>query len=94
MVKGHRRKFNKVGNDLAYLIPNDEVIKRLEKTKYMRINMVESLNWKVQYKAVQSKFKRGISSLRKLKNILPRRKLEQVYKALFDNSHLCYGDII
>ena len=35
----------------------------------------------------------GESSLRKLKNILPQRKLDQVYKALFER-HLRYGNIV
>ena len=52
-----------------------------------------SLNWEEQYKTCKNKLKGGISSLRKLKDILPQRKLEQVYKALFE-SHLCYGDIV
>ena len=42
---------------------------------------------------MKNKLKGGISSLRKLKDILPQRKLEQVYKALFE-SHLRYGDIV
>ena len=42
---------------------------------------------------MKNKLKGGISSLRKLKDILPQRKLEQVYKALFE-SHFRYGDIV
>ena len=57
------------------------------------INIDESLNWEKQYKTVKNKLKGGISCLRKLKDILPQRKLEQVYKALFE-SHLRYGDIV
>ena len=56
-------------------------------------NIDESINWEKQYKTVKNKLKGGISSLRKLKDILPQRKLEQVYKALFE-SHLRYGDIV
>ena len=73
MVVGHRRKLNRVG----------------EKIKYLGINMHKSLNWEEQYKTVKNKLKRGISSLRKLKDLLPQRKLNQVYKALFE-SHLRY----
>ena len=83
MVIGHRRQLNKIGNDLPDLVLNNEVIKRLDKTRYLGINIDESLNWKEQYKAIQNKLKGGLSSLRKLKNILPQRKLDQVYKALF-----------
>ena len=42
---------------------------------------------------MKNKLKKGISSLRKLKEILPQRKLEQVYKAIFE-SHLRNGDIV
>ena len=59
----------------------------------MGINIDESLNWEEQYKTGKNKLKEGISSLRKLKDILPQRKREQVYKALFE-SHLRYGDIV
>ena len=44
-------------------------------------------------KRYQNKLKGGLSSLRKLKNILPQRKLDQVYKALFE-SHLRCGNIV
>ena len=42
---------------------------------------------------VKNKFKGGISSLRKLKEILPQRKLEKIYKALCKR-HLRYGNIV
>ena len=93
MVIGHRRKLNRVGIELSNLVLNDAVINRVEKIKYLGINIDESLNWEKQYKTVKNKLKGGISSLRKLKDILPQRKLEQVYKALFE-SHLRYGDIV
>ena len=93
MVIGHRRKLNRVGNELSNLVLNIAVIKRAEKIKYVGINIDESLNWEKQYKTVKNKLKGGISSLRKLKDILPQRKLEQVYKALFE-SHLRSGDIV
>ena len=93
MVIGHRRKLNRVGNELSNLVLIDAVIKRVEKIKYLGINIDESLNWEKQYNTVKNKLKGGISSLRKLKDILPQRKLEQVYKAFFE-SHLRYGDIV
>ena len=70
-----------------------KLLKWVEKIKYLGINIDESLNWEEQYKTVKNKFKGGISSLRKLKDILPQIKLEQVYKALFE-SHLRYDDIV
>ena len=93
MVIGHRRKLNRVGDNLPHLFLNDQVIKRAEKAKYLGISVDESLNWKEPYKTVKNTLKGGINTLRKLKSILPQRKLEQVYKALFE-SHLCYGDIV
>ena len=68
MVIGHRRQLNEIGNDLPDLVLNDEIIKRVDKTKHLGINIDESLSWKEQYKAVKNKLKRGLSSLRKLKN--------------------------
>ena len=80
MVVGHRRKLNRVGDELPNLVLNNEVIKRVEKINYLLINIDESLNREAQYKTVKNKLKGGISSLRKLKGILPQRKLEQVNK--------------
>ena len=93
VVIGHRRQLYRVGNDLPDLVLNNEVIKRAGKTKYLGINIDESLSWKEQYKTIKNKLKGDLSSLRKLKNILPQRKLYQVYKALFEN-HLRYGNIV
>ena len=93
MVIGHGRQLNKIGNDLVDLVLNNKVIKRVDKTKYLGIIIDESLHWKEQYKAIKNKLKGCLSSLRKLKIILPQRKLDQVYKALFE-SHLRYGNIV
>jgi len=93
MVIGHRRQLNRVDDDLPDLVLNNEIIKRVDKAKYLGINIDESLNWKEQYKTIKNKLKGGLSSLRKLKTILPQKKLDQVYKALFE-SHLRYGDIV
>ena len=94
IVVGHRRKLNRVGDELPHLDFNSEAIKRVEKIKYLGINIDESLNWDEQYKTVKNKLKGVISSLRKLKDILPQRKLEQVYKAALFESHLRYGNIV
>ena len=93
MVIGHRRQLYRVGNDLPDLVLNNEVIKRAGKAKYLGINIDEIFRWKEQYKTIKNKLKGDLSSLRKLKNILPQRKLDQVYKALFEN-HLRYGNIV
>ena len=65
----------------------------LNNSKSEEINIDESLNWKEQYKTIKNKLKRGLSSLRKLKNILPQRKLDHVYKVIFEN-HFCYDNIV
>ena len=57
MVIGHRRQLNKISNDFPDLVLNNEVIKRVDKTKYLGINIDESLNWKEQYKAIKNKLK-------------------------------------
>ena len=46
MVIGHRRQLNKIGNDLPDLVLNNEIIQRIDKTKYLGIIIDESLNWK------------------------------------------------
>ena len=53
--------------------------------------MDENLTWNEQCKILKGKIKNAILSLRKLKNILPQTKLDQVYKALLE-SHLRYSD--
>ena len=53
--------------------------------------MDENLTWNDQYKIIKGKIKNALSSLRKLKNILPQTKLDQVYEALLE-SHLRYSD--
>ena len=57
-------------------------------------NMLQyTLSWKEQYKAIKNKRKRGLNSFRKPKNILSQRRLELVYKAIFEG-HLRYGNIV
>ena len=63
-------------------------------TRGRRLDIVdEGLNWKYQYKSLLGKLAGGLSSLKKLKDILPQSKLCDVYRALFE-SHLRYGDVI
>ena len=44
MIVGHRRKLNRLSNELSNLVVNNEVIKWVEKIKYLGINIDESLN--------------------------------------------------
>ena len=53
----------------------------------------ENLNWDDQFKAVKSKICGGLTSLKKLKNILPQSTLGSVYYAIAEN-HLSYVDVI
>ena len=66
MVVGHRRKLNRVHNEVPNLVLNNEVIKRIEKIKYLGININESLNWEEQYKTVKNKLKGGNKLLEKV----------------------------
>ena len=75
MIVGHRRKLNRVSDELPKFFLNNKVIKRVEKIKYLGINIDESLIWEEQYKTVKNNFKGGKSFLRKLEDILPQRKL-------------------
>ena len=59
MVIGYRRKLNRVGDELTNLVPKNEVIKRLEKIKYLLITINERLNCGEQYKTVKKKLKGG-----------------------------------
>ena len=65
MVVGHRRKLNRVGDELPNFVLNNEAIERVEKTKYLCINIDESLNWEEQYKTVKNKLKWGHNLLEK-----------------------------
>ena len=66
---------------------NGEKIQKAPDVKYLGVNIDENLFWNKQYKRLKCTLIRGLSSLRKLKNILPQWKLDQVYRALFE-SHL------
>ena len=54
MVIGHRQLLNQTGNDLPDLVLNNEVMKRVDKIKYLGIIIDESLNWKEQHKAIKN----------------------------------------
>ena len=68
MIIGHKRQLNRVDGDLPDLVLNNEVIKRVDKTKYLGIYIDQILNWIEQYKTMKSKLKGGLGSLRKLKH--------------------------
>ena len=66
IVVGHRRKLNWVGDELPNLVLNNEVIKKVEKIKYLVSNIAESLNWEEQYRTVKKKPQRENKVLEKL----------------------------
>ena len=76
MVLGRTTKLNRVGNELSNLVLNNEVFKRVKEIKYLGVNIDESLTWEEQFETAKNNLKGGISSLRKLKDILSQRKLE------------------
>ncbi len=92
MIIGNAKQLRQVGDNTSCEI-NGEDLSRVHKTKYLGIQIDESLNWDAQYKVVKKKLKAGLASLRKLRDILPQSKLAQVYKALFE-SHLRYANAI
>ena len=88
MIIGHKRQLNRIQNPIHLDIGGEE-LKRVHEVKYLGVSVDESLSWTTQYKKLKSKLKNGLSSIRKLKNILPQTKLDQVYRALLE-SHLRY----
>ena len=48
--------------------------------------------WEEQFKTVREKVHRGLTSLKKLKNILPQSQLSNAYRALVE-SHMQYADV-
>ena len=75
-------------DDLPPLKLNDSEIKRVGKVKSLSVIVDEGLKWKNQFKSSTGKLA-GLSSLKKLQNVLPQSKLCDVYRALFE-SHLRY----
>ena len=79
--------------ELREIEVNLKKIGRISKTKYLGLNVDETLSWKDHYKKVKAMVKSGLSAIRKLKDILPQSKLAAVYRAVIE-SHLRYGKII
>ena len=84
MVVGHKRQT--ISEPIEIKI-NEEPIKRVQTVKYLGTMVDENLTWNEQYKKLKGKIKSALSSLQKLRNILPQSKLDQVYRALLE-SHL------
>ena len=89
---GHPRRTDKV-EVRETLRLNGSDIKRVKKTKSLGVIVYEGLNWEEQFKTVKGKVHGGLTSLKKLKNILPQSQLSNVYRALVE-SHMRYADVI
>ena len=99
LTVAHKRQLNVI-HEPVQLKVHQKPIRRVKKVKYLGIMVDESLRWNEQYNSVKCKVKCGLSSICKLKDILPKTKLkifypktklEQVYIALVE-SHLRYGN--
>ena len=80
MVISHSVQQNNL-KELREIAVNLDKIGRFTKKKYLTLNIDDNLSWKDQYKKVKTNFKSGLSSIRKLKDILPQSKLAAVYRA-------------
>ena len=83
MIIGHKRQLTRIQNPIRLGISGEEV-QRVHEVKYVGVSVDEGLSWTTQYKKLKSKLKSGLSSIRKLKNILPQTKLDQVYRPLLN----------
>ena len=92
MIIGHSRKLNTLNTSNPLTI-NGTDIKRVTKTKSLGIVVDENLSWDEQYNTLKGKIYGGLSSLKKLKNIIPQTKLFSVYYAIIE-SHLRYANEI
>ena len=90
LIVGHKRQLNGI-HEPVQLKVDGEPIRRVQTLKYLGLRIDENISWNKQCKSLQCKVKCGLSSIRKLKDILPQTKLELVYRALVE-SHLRYGN--
>ena len=92
MIIGHPRRTNKVEVHETLRL-NGSDIRPVKKTKSLGVIVEEGLNWEEQFKTVKGKVHGRLTSLKKLKNILPQSQLSNVYRALVE-SHMRYADVI
>ena len=92
MVIGHQRRVNEI-KELPSLKVNDSEIKRVGKVKSLGVIVDEELTWNDQFKSLTGKLAAGLSSLKKLADVLPQSKLCDVCRALFE-SHLRYRNVV
>ena len=70
MLIGQPCKVNKLDVSEPLMLNNSE-IKRAKKTKSLGVIVDEELNWEQHFKVVKRKIRGGLSSLKKLKNLVP-----------------------
>ena len=92
MVFDHPRRQSKLPELPPFYLDGTR-IKQVHKTKYLDLAVDDKLSWNEHYKSVKSKLASGLSSLRKLKNILPQSQLLNVYQPLVE-SHLRYVNVV
>ena len=92
MIIGHPRKPKGTNSPIGLTLSSKE-IKQVSSTNSLEVMIDDYLNWDDQVKIVNSKICGGLSSLTRLKNILPQSKLGSVYYAIA-KSHLHYADVI
>ena len=72
---------------------NNFEIKRVKQAKSLGVIVYEDLNWEQHFTVVKGKVRGGLSSLKKLKNFLPQKQLDNVYRTLVE-SHLRQANVI
>ena len=92
MIIGHPSRINKITEIAKFKMIGTE-IKRAQNVKSLGIIIDEKLNWNDHFKLVKGQVAAGLSSLKKLKNILPLSKLCSVYQALAE-IHIRYADVV
>ena len=75
------------------IIFNDNPVKKSSSQKHLGMLLDRKLDFDEHIKGVFDKTRKSIGLIRKLRNLLPRPSLLQIYKS-FVRSHLDYGDII
>ena len=72
---------------------NNVQVQRANQQRHVGIIFDEKLNFKSHIDKVLTKASKGIASIKRLRNSLPRKSLITIYKAII-RLHLDYGDIL
>ena len=74
---------SKIGDLLALRISND-LIKRVQKAKYLGLVIDDKLSWKEQIGYVSTKIRRNIGIMKGIKDCFPRDSLILLYRTLVE----------